>query len=973
MSNTDEHDNGLGEDGGFGSVSLEDTYAADYMNGAQNHRARSYPPNGGYVGDTALDVDVDGDVDVYNGQNSIDGEPLSDDAYGLSGDFVPPREKYEQPNPQQPRLPYSNDSALYLEGQPPLGQYPDERLQQGYMDDSQRYSEGYIDPNRSEAFVDHTGGDGYIDPGDGYIDVNGRAKTAEGSIFFEETLTVEGSDGGVPDIMLLNFLCAQAKPPKENTEEARLEAEESWQAVREWLRDHDAEEVRAAAEQRGESGLTALHFACRNVPPLDVIDVFLSIAADTVRWPDSFGWLPVHYACASGSDTAVIQALTESFPESKTTTDRRRRTPLHFALGEKLAPPDVIFLLSSTGAARFPDEIGMLPLHYACAFGASEEVLYVLTEAYPDAITARDSRKRTPLHFALSNAGRKTVPAAVRLLLSLNKSIVNSIEGGPLPLKVLAEYAHTVRNNSENNRDEIRDSVHRCLEHLLHAEPKPTADFFTALQSLPDWLGEAAVVMPVVQNLLNEKISQRFPTCVLMLDFIVVVLTICFYSLSVVDSLDRRFGDDPEDKVPLGLIFPLYIGTAYFFLREFVQIVALLSLRAFKLWLYDPSNYLNIAFTVIVLSWAVMMQRGTGDRDVFRIGSAVSVIVLWVKLLAYLRNLLIDFAVFVRGVFFVVRRLSAFLISLFVILIAFAQMFNTIFRQTTYCLDQPNDKKSLTDIIEATKCDSNEVRSYCFFWDSFLSVYTMLLGEVDESDFIDYGVALALFVIFMFLVVILLANVLIAIVTDSYKVIQDQKAAIVFWTNRLDFVAEMDAIANIPRTPVFRRCFCNIGMETKDDVDLMNSSRGKQFWKQIMELYEEDVEEGVLSIDFVAYSLLRVLAALFLIPAWLLLGLFSMGWYWPPQVREFIFTSTVFAHSNEQAKEDDLRKTQVTNLENEVSALKEDLLQELAMDRTQVVQIKSQVAERRQEIANEMKQIKKLVTLLFERQSQFAT
>ena len=170
--------------------------------------------------------------------------------------------------------------------------------------------------------------------------------------------TGDGSTA-IPDMMVLNVLCAQAKAPKDSGESV-AEAEESWQAVREWLSSHDAETVRAAAQQRGESGLTALHFACRNVPPLDVIDVFLSIAADTVQWPDSFGWLPVHYACASGSDTEVIKALTESFPESKTTTDRRRRTPLHFALGEKPASPEVIHLLSSTGAASYPDEIGML-------------------------------------------------------------------------------------------------------------------------------------------------------------------------------------------------------------------------------------------------------------------------------------------------------------------------------------------------------------------------------------------------------------------------------------------------------------------------------------------------------------------------------------------------------------------------------------------------------------------------------------
>ena len=145
--------------------------------------------------------------------------------------------------------------------------------------------------------------------------------------------------------------------------------------------------------------------------------------------------------------------------------------------------------------------------------------MFALTDAYPEAIRARDSRKRTPLHFALSNAGRKTVPAAVRLLLNLDRSIVNSVDKGPLLLRVLAQYAQLVKNETED-RDEKRESVVRCLEHLLNAEPEPTADFFTALQSLPDWLNQRAVVLKVVQNLLNEKISQRFPTAVLLLDFV---------------------------------------------------------------------------------------------------------------------------------------------------------------------------------------------------------------------------------------------------------------------------------------------------------------------------------------------------------------------------------------------------------------------------------------------------------------------
>lgn len=171
--------------------------------------------------------------------------------------------------------------------------------------------------------------------------------------------TFVSGDESVPDLMLLNVYCARAKAPKES-EQSKYEAEQSWQPVREWLSSHNAQEVRAAAEQKGESGLTALHFACRNSPPIDVTEVFLSIAADTVQWPDSFGWLPIHYATAAGADSEVIKALAEAYPESKTTVDRRGRTPLHFALGDKPASPDVISLLSSSGAASYPDEIGML-------------------------------------------------------------------------------------------------------------------------------------------------------------------------------------------------------------------------------------------------------------------------------------------------------------------------------------------------------------------------------------------------------------------------------------------------------------------------------------------------------------------------------------------------------------------------------------------------------------------------------------
>jgi hypothetical protein len=602
------------------------------------------------------------------------------------------------------------------------------------------------------------------------------------------------------------------------------------------------------------------------------------------------------------------------------------------------------------------------PLHYACAYGASEEALYVLTDAHHDAITTTDRRGRTPLHFVLSNAGRKAAPAAVRLLLSLNKEIVNSVGGGPLPLRVLSEFAATVKRPGEE-----RESVERCLEHLLNSQPDSTADFFTALQSLPPFLQERAVVMHVVQVLLNEKIAQRFPTLILMLDFYFQIMVVIVYSLSVTQSVDLRFEQEPG--VPLHIdnrwAVILYVGASYFLLREIIQVLSLLSLGSFHVWAYEPSNWLNVVYIVLVYFWTVEMNLGTGDAEVFRIGAALTFSIIWFKFLFFLRNMLIDFAVFSGGVFYVVKRLAAFLLALIIILVAFSRMFFTVFRMTPYCDNIPEESAEM--FVANLQCEDNQLRPWCDNWNSFLAVYTMLLGEVDEDLFDDNGVALALFIVFMFLVVILLANVLIAIVTDSYKVIQDQRAAIVFWTNRLDFIAQMDAIANGPWKTRLKRTFGMNAIDTR--LIHIEATFGKEFWKRLIDIFDDEVDDSVLSFDYFFYTLMRIMTAVFIIPSWILVGICSAGWFWPPQVREAVFTSTVFKHSSDVAKEDELRKTQLKKLKEEIHILRDDLLQEMAIDRTQVVQLKSSVAERKLEIQSEMKHIKRIVAMLFEQQS----
>lgn len=99
--------------------------------------------------------------------------------------------------------------------------------------------------------------------------------------------------------------------------------------------------------------------------------------------------------------------------------------------------------------------------------------------------------------------------------------------------------------------------------------------------------------MRVVQELLNVKIAQRFPTAILLLDFYMQMVVIIFYTLAVQQSIERRFGGDPVKSADLTYFIWLYVGSTYFLMREIIQVISLISLKAMHIWVYEPGNWLN--------------------------------------------------------------------------------------------------------------------------------------------------------------------------------------------------------------------------------------------------------------------------------------------------------------------------------------------------------------------------------------------
>jgi len=298
---------------------------------------------------------------------------------------------------------------------------------------------------------------------------------------------------------------------------------------------------------------------CKNRPPVDIVQRIFEVYPNALTEQDAFGWLPLHYACANGSSAELVMFLTNIYPDSKVVVDRRGRTPLHFAVGNEDRSPDPasVRILAETGAARRADENGSLPMHYACAYGASVEVLKILLESVPSSTTAVDFKGRTPLHFAMGNAEKEWTPAIVQLLLEQNPDVVNDKDNEDnLPLQLLANEAKSVPLDHSSERK--RENTMKCLDHYLNAIPEPNADFLNALKNLPSWLLDHAVISESVQVMLNEKISQKFPAAFMLLDGISLVLVIIFYQLALLGYLKLRYNGEEEPD-----FFRTYIGFLY--------------------------------------------------------------------------------------------------------------------------------------------------------------------------------------------------------------------------------------------------------------------------------------------------------------------------------------------------------------------------------------------------------------------------
>lgn len=254
-----------------------------------------------------------------------------------------------------------------------------------------------------------------------------------------------------------------------------------------------------------------------------------------------------------------------------------------------------------------------------------------------------------------------------------------------------------------------------------------------------------------------------------------------------------------------------------------------------------------------------------------------------------------------------------------------------------------------------------------------------MLGEVGEINRYQAStIAQVLYVLFAFLVVLLLSNVLIAIVTDSYGVIRNERAEIIFWMNRLEFIAEIDAIASIPEKLIRKAPFLKIKFQTDarntnetslDNIAIQGpqSKKGNSYsrpiWTALFDILSDEFDRNGL-IDVFIISFLRFFIIVVIIPLWILAGIATVGILWPPQVREFLWGQKRISISKSRLRNQLI--TDMAQLTSEMVNLKQDFKDNLDSDEKEIQALKIEVKKISNDILAELVQVREIMTTMLE-------
>ena len=373
--------------------------------------------------------------------------------------------------------------------------------------------------------------------------------------------------------------------------------------------------------------------------------------------------------------------------------------------------------------------------------------------------------------------------------------------------------------------------------------------------------------------------------------------------------------------------------------------------------------------------------------------------VLWIAVIIYLKSILEEFSVFVGGLYFVIRGLGAFVVSVGILLISFSLMFLTVYTGSELCTKGEDDEY----LIPHENC--YESFPHCSFGNSTLKVFTMMMGEigsdcryniedtknttllVDSPNWIYASyTSQVYYFLYVFIVVITLSTVLIAVVTDSFAYIKKERSAMVFWSNRLDFVAEVDSISLFTNM-VARGFGCKDDEQATDSaiqetpggtaihvssnrqaimIEADKNDAFRRAWSDLLDVFQSNFQDSedtpFFSKEFWQNSLVKTIAIV-VVPIWIIAGFVSAGLLWPPQIREMLFDRKI--NSSPSVVENNLHH-EIDQLKREIKFFQGEVKKEIQQDQLELSSMKAEVEIVQREVLTDLAQVKEIMSTLYE-------
>jgi hypothetical protein len=312
--------------------------------------------------------------------------------------------------------------------------------------------------------------------------------------------------------------------------------------------------------------------------------------------------------------------------------------------------------------------------------------------------------------------------------------------------------------------------------------------FIPSLLALEERQIEEAATTFIVRSVLDKMISRPFAATVVFCDFFFLCGLMVGFRFSVNSFL---LGESFETV--LRWIYVANTGIFYFVIRELGKCITILErTRHASIYLWSIWNIADILSTVFALTSTILIRVNFSDTidygniNPLRAFLSVTTGCLWMRALSLLKSLNIQLATFVLAILQICKDILWFLIILGALVACFAQMFFTLLLPSSCATDEAYRESNL-------QCSQSEY---------YLSLYTILgnLGGFQEfsRDTFTTGFSIFLLVFFSFMVVIILLNVLIAIVSDSYEKCLVRSHCL-FGRARVLLIAELVSFQNLLR------------------------------------------------------------------------------------------------------------------------------------------------------------------------------